>query len=104
VREDRRGIVDARRAARLSAVHGAGQRRLLADALLRAGVSVVLDVPDELCRARLRQRNADGTHDFAASDAEYDEIAGSFAAPSEDEGFDGIAYRPDAAAVAREGR
>jgi hypothetical protein len=27
-----------------------------------------LDVPDEVCMARLRQRNAGGTHDFAAND------------------------------------
>ncbi|MEK9969998.1 MAG: ATP-binding protein [Ferrovibrio sp.] len=47
-----------------------------------------LDVPDEVCRARLRQRNAAGTHDFAASDAEFDAITAYFAAPEPDEGFE----------------
>jgi predicted kinase len=93
------------------------------EALLRAGVSVVLDfhantvssrqwmrgiferagaghclhyldVPDDVCKARLRQRNADGAHDFAASDAEFDEITSYFVAPSEDEGFEVIVYDP----------
>lgn len=47
-----------------------------------------LDVPDEVCRARLRQRNAAGTHDFAASDAEYDAITAYFTAPQVDENFE----------------
>lgn len=47
-----------------------------------------LDVPDEVCRARLRQRNAAGTHDFAASDAEHDAITAYFVAPQADEGFE----------------
>jgi predicted kinase len=47
----------------------------------------VFDVPDEVCRARLRERNAAGTHDFAASDAEFDLISRYFVAPSEAEGF-----------------
>ena len=46
-----------------------------------------LDVPDEVCKARLRARNAAGTHDFAASDAEFDLITSYFVPPSEAEGF-----------------
>lgn len=46
-----------------------------------------LDVPDAVCRERLRRRNAAGTHDFAASDAEFDAITAHFVAPQEDEGF-----------------
>ncbi len=52
-----------------------------------------LDVPDEVCRARLRQRNAAGTHDFVVSDAEFDEITRYFVPPSEQEGFQTIVYR-----------
>lgn len=48
----------------------------------------VLDVPDEVCRARLRQRNAAGAHDFAATDAEFDLITSRFVAPTPEEGFD----------------
>jgi predicted kinase len=91
------------------------------EALLQAGVSVVLDfhantvasrqwmrgiienagaahrlhyldVPDDLCKARLRQRNADGTHEFAVSDAQFDEFTSYFVPPSESEGFEVIVY------------
>jgi predicted kinase len=53
----------------------------------------VLDVPDEVCRARLRRRNAEGTHEYAASDAEFDVITSYFTLPSEQEGFATIIYR-----------
>lgn len=85
-------------------------------ALLRAGVSVVLDfpsntvqtrlwargvfegaaaahrlhlldVPDAVCKARLHARNASGTHPFETSDAQFDQISSHFVAPTEDEGF-----------------
>jgi predicted kinase len=46
-----------------------------------------LDVPDEVCKARLRARNVAGTHDFAAADAEFDLIASYFVPPSDAEGF-----------------
>jgi predicted kinase len=46
-----------------------------------------LDVPDDVCKLRLRARNAAGTHDFAASDAEFDQISSYFVPPSEAEGF-----------------
>ncbi|SEK25331.1 Predicted kinase [Kosakonia sacchari] len=85
-------------------------------ALLKAGVSVVLDFPantlasrqwmtslihasgathclhylplaDEECKARLRRRNAAGNHDFAASDAQFEAITRYFVEPGADEGF-----------------
>jgi predicted kinase len=46
-----------------------------------------LDVPDEICKARLRARNAIGAHDFAATDAQFDLITSYFVPPSEAEGF-----------------
>lgn len=46
-----------------------------------------LEVDEETCRARLHLRNADGHHDFAATDAEFDLITRYFLAPSEDEGL-----------------
>jgi len=52
----------------------------------------VLDVPDEVCKARLRARNAAGTHAFAATDAEFDLITGYFVRPSEAEGFRVVRY------------
>lgn len=89
------------------------------EALLRAGLSVVLDfpantpasrnwmraiftnagaahclhylnVPDEECKRRLRQRNAGGLHAFQTSDAQFDEITRYFVAPTADEGFNVI--------------
>jgi predicted kinase len=51
-----------------------------------------LDVPDDVCKARLRQRNADGRHEFSVSDAEFDEFTSYFVPPSEEEGFEVIVY------------
>lgn len=46
-----------------------------------------LDVPDEVCKARLRARNASGEHPFETTDAEFELITRHFVAPSEAEGF-----------------
>ena len=91
-------------------------------ALLKAGVSVVLDFPantvanrqwmmtviresgvphqlhfldvaDDICKTRLRARNASGEHDFAASDEQFDLITRYFVAPEEQEGFNIIRYQ-----------
>lgn len=91
-------------------------------ALLRAGVSVVLDfpantpasrawmrglfeaagvphqfhhldVPDEVCKARLRARNAEGRHAFTVTDEEFDLFTSYFVAPAADEGFDVIVHQ-----------
>ncbi|MBW6495626.1 MAG: ATP-binding protein [Burkholderiaceae bacterium] len=47
----------------------------------------VLDVPDEVCMARLRARNAQGDHPFAATEEQFRQISKHFRAPSPDEGF-----------------
>jgi len=54
-----------------------------------------LDVSDTVCKARLRQRNEDGLHDFAPSEADYDVITGFFEPPSADEGFNICVYSED---------
>jgi len=88
----------------------------LALQMLRAGVSVVLDFPantpasrawmralfqqagtphvlhyldvsDEECKARLRQRNESGLHPFSTSDAQFDDITRHFVPPDSSEGF-----------------
>ncbi|MDD7910185.1 ATP-binding protein [Pseudovibrio exalbescens] len=95
-------------------------------ALLRAGVSVVLDfhantverrrwmrsiveasdaehrlhyldVPDEVCKARLRARNAKGEHPFAASDEQFEQLSRHFVVPSPEEGLDVVVHRFDGA-------
>lgn len=53
-----------------------------------------LDVPDELCKARLRQRNASGQHEFTVSEKDFDLISSYFVAPRPDEGFDVVVHRP----------
>ncbi|NHQ89845.1 AAA family ATPase [Janthinobacterium lividum] len=47
-----------------------------------------LDVPDEECKVRLRQRNESGLHPFSTSDAQFDEITRHFVPPDSSEGFD----------------
>lgn len=48
-----------------------------------------LDVPDAVCRARLKARNAEGRHAFAGvTDAQFDLITSYFEAPDEAEGFE----------------
>jgi predicted kinase len=51
-----------------------------------------LDLPDEICRARLRRRNAGGEHEYAASDSDYDAITAFFQAPEEGEGLNIIRH------------
>jgi predicted kinase len=66
--------------------------RGLADA---AGITATLhflDLPDDVCRARLHARNAAGTHAYRASDAEFDQFTAHFVPPRADEGFEIARY------------
>jgi len=47
----------------------------------------LLDVPDEVCLARLRARNARGDHPFAVTDEQFRRFSLHFVAPTPDEGF-----------------
>ncbi len=72
-----------------------GQRQWMRQIFEAAGATHelhYLDLPDEVCKARLRQRNAEGAHDFAASDDEFDAITAHFAPPASDEGFNVTVY------------
>lgn len=51
-----------------------------------------LSVDDEICKARLRQRNAAGDHDFAATDEQFALITRYFVEPTEQEGFRIVRY------------
>lgn len=53
-----------------------------------------LDLPDDLCKQRLRQRNAGGEHQFQVSDAEFDQFTAYFVPPSADEGFNVVVHKP----------
>lgn len=93
-------------------------------ALLRVGISVVLDFPantqanrawmrslfetagvghqlhyldvsDATCKARLHRRNAGGEHEFMVTDAQFDLITSHFLPPTADEGFNLIVHPDD---------
>lgn len=56
----------------------------------RAGVGHelhFLDVPDAVCKQRLRRRNAAGRHPFEVSDADFDLFTRYFVPPQPAEGF-----------------
>jgi predicted kinase len=96
------------------------------EALLRGGVSVVLDfqsntlatrtwartvfeaagadhrlhylrMDDETCKERLHARNASGAHEYVVSDAEFDQFNSYFVEPGEAEGFNLVFHDPDPA-------
>lgn len=56
-----------------------------------------LDVPDDVCKTRLRLRNEAGTHDYSTNEAEFDLFTSHFVFPRDDEGFNVIrhAWRRD---------
>ncbi|MGH1350666.1 MAG: AAA family ATPase [Methyloligellaceae bacterium] len=45
------------------------------------------DVADEVCKVRLRERNAEGAHAFAPGEEDFDLFTRYFEAPTDDEGF-----------------
>lgn len=53
-----------------------------------------LDVPDAVCKARLKHRNDRGDHAFAVSEAQFDTITGYFVSPAPDERFNVVRHRP----------
>lgn len=55
-----------------------------------------LDVPDDVCKARLRERNARGEHDFTVTDEQFDLFTSYFVEPRPEEGFNLIVYRSGA--------
>jgi len=46
-----------------------------------------LDVPDEVCRTRLKARNAGGEHEYVVDDEQFDAIIARFQPPGEEEGL-----------------
>jgi predicted kinase len=53
----------------------------------------VIDVPDEVCLARLHARNAQGNHPFAATEDQFQQVNKHFVSPSSDEGFDIVLHK-----------
>jgi predicted kinase len=54
----------------------------------------LLDVPDAICKQRLRQRNADGDHPYQVSEETYDLFMSYFVPPGPDEGFNIVVHTP----------
>ncbi|WP_430390472.1 AAA family ATPase [Dyella sp. 20L07] len=70
-------------------------RRWMKDIIDSAGVAHelhYLDISDEVCKTRLRNRNVAGSHPYAPTDAQFDEITRFFVPPSLAEGFHIIRY------------
>ena len=52
----------------------------------------LLDVPDTICKQRLRGRNQGGAHPFQVSEAEYDLFTSYFDPPGPSEGFNIVVH------------
>ena len=69
------------------------QRQWLRSLITQSGANHefhLLDVPDDVCKQRLRYRNAAGEHPFQVSDADYEAFTRHFVSPGPDEGFNVI--------------
>ena len=68
-------------------------RRWMLDVAGEAGAPHLLhylDVPDEVCRERLKGRNAGGAHEYVVSDEQFDLIVARFEPPGDAEGLNTI--------------
>jgi len=54
-----------------------------------------LDLTDEVCKARLKQRNEDGEHPYQTNEEEFDLVTSYFVAPTAAEGFTIITHTAD---------
>lgn len=52
----------------------------------------LLDVPDTICKQRLRERNAGGIHPFQVTEADYDLFTSYFVPPGPSEGFNVVIH------------
>lgn len=66
--------------------------RGLAEAAGCGHVLHYLDVTDEECRARLRRRNAGGTHEFTVSESDFALFTSHFIPPAAEEGLHVVCY------------
>jgi predicted kinase len=52
-----------------------------------------LDVRDEACKRRLKQRNSAGEHPYQVSESDYEVFTSYFVPPAQDEGFNVIVHQ-----------
>ena len=67
-------------------------RSLIAEAQVAHELHL-LDIPDEICLKRLRERNESGEHPFQVSDAEFDQFMHYFVPPRPAEGFNVVVHK-----------
>ena len=53
-----------------------------------------LEVSDEICKARLHDRNASSAHEFTVSDSDFDLFTAHFVPPEKAEGFNVVLHHP----------
>jgi hypothetical protein len=51
-------------------------------------------VDDAVCKVRLRRRNAEGTHAFPVTEADFDLFTRFCVPPTPEEGFNLVVHRP----------
>jgi predicted kinase len=74
-----------------------GNRSWMRSLITRSGTAHelhLLDVPDTICKRRLRERNAGGEHPFQVSEADYDLFTSYFVPPEPSEGFNVVVHTP----------
>jgi predicted kinase len=54
----------------------------------------LIDIPDAICKRRLRERNALGEHPFVVDEAQYDLFTSYFVPPEPSEGFNVFVHTP----------
>ena len=54
-----------------------------------------LNIPDAICKQRLRERNLRGEHQYQVDEATYDLFTSYFVAPTLDEGFNILVHTPE---------
>ena len=72
------------------AANTVAQRQWMQEIVLASGAEHqlhYLDVADEVCLERLRARNAEGKHEFAATEAQFRKFTAHFVPPADDEGL-----------------
>jgi hypothetical protein len=70
-------------------------RNWMRSLIAQAGVAHelhLLDIPDTVCKQRLRERNTGGIHPFQVTEADYDLFTSYFVTPEPSEGFNVVIH------------
>ncbi|MFO6463496.1 AAA family ATPase [Jannaschia sp. KMU-145] len=78
-------------------IEARGWMRTILDASGSAHALHVMTTSDATCLARLRARNEEGDHPFAATEAQFHRMSAHYVPPGPEEGFDIVLHEPDQA-------